>query len=183
MTKKYGTVFKDFPNANEKDQNSALNTIHLYKGFFIHEDIDFLSGRKLNSNLFGVRIDYSILSGLNKIKKGEYLEAAKMFAPYSRANSKIHALHQICLIKAKDIDFAEAKPMLSCMFNESEINDALNVFNDPFSVLPVCSYPNCTSCNRKDLCDVYYTKDIRKKLERLRYWLSMGMCGINIIPY
>lgn len=165
MTEKYKDTFRNFPNASEKDQNSALNTIHLYKGFLIHEDLNFLSGYKLNANLFGLNINYAILSGLNKIKKGKYLEAAKMFAPYCRLNSKIHALHQLCIINSKEHNLDDAMPMLKCMFDEDEIESALKVFNNPFSVLPVCNYPNCDSCNRKDLCDTYYTNEIRKNLE------------------
>ena len=165
LTEKYKDVFRDFPNASEKDQNRALNTIRLYKGFAVHEDIDFLSGFRLKSDLFGNKIDYAILSALSRIKRGEYAEAAKKLAAYCGSNNKIYVLHQLCLIKSKCIDINDARPALECMFDKEDITDAMRVFNDPYSVLPACCFPSCNECSRKNICDTYYTRNIRKNLE------------------
>lgn len=168
LTEKYKDIFRDFPNASEKDRNRALNTIRLYKGYVGHENIDFLSGFSLNSNLFGCKIGYELLSALNRLQKGEYSEAVKKLAPYCGSNDRIHALHQLCLIQLKGIDIRDALPALQSMFDAEDIHEALRVFNDPFSVLPECCFPDCDVCGRKTVCNTYFTRKIKKNLEEGR---------------
>ena len=165
LTEKYRDIFRDFPHASEEDQNRALNTIRLYKGFAGHESMDFLAGCPMRSDLFGHKIDYAMLSSLNRIKKGEYAEAAKKLAPYCGSNDKIYALHQLCLMKSAGIDIRDARPALACMLAEEDIDDALRVLHDPYSVLPNCHFPDCESCGRQDRCDAYHTRHIKKNLE------------------
>lgn len=145
---RYGPLLRDLPHASAADWQKALRTMKLFSGFAIHESLDYVCGLPLGCRLFGWDVNYELLSALFAIRQRDYAAAAGWLQRYQDVSAEFTQLFRLCTQADTNspADSPDAGSRLSAGY----------VFDDPFSILPECTWPDCTACRRKPECE-YHT--------------------------
>ena len=170
---KYKDIFKNLPGASEEELSKAMIIMKLYSPLVIHDSLDLLAGVPFRAELFGIKINYTLMSVLNSIRTGDYKEAAVLLKPYEMFSEEFWCLRQLCLIEMatpgsqdrpaespRKLQLSQLPGSISdsgissALCDPKSLEDAQKIFDDPFCVLPECSFPDCTACIRSEICDM-----------------------------
>lgn len=149
-------VFRKYEFSSEEEKEEALNALRLYSGWKVHDSVDYMANIKFNAELFSEKIDYNLLKVLRSIHNKDYIEASKLLSKYAyNKNNKMWALYELCNA-ASNNDIDNGISFIKNFLENNDVEEVINIFDNPYSIMPNCDYPYCKNCTRKGICDRYF---------------------------